>query len=321
MVEALVAICVFVLLMGATSAFIYMSYRTYGLAWRQAAVIEEARRGIEVMIKEIREARMGDDGSYPIERAGDREFIFFSDIDNDGQIERVRYYFGSVIAGSQTQKNVTFVRGGSTNVSFANFLQGTLKTAQLRVSVEGDLGAGNEYAEIFADGVELAHVCQSGCTDCAGAWQGTTILDVASQAADNSVQFIADATNNVDPNCNWENPNHSLKAQFELSWTEEVGNIEHELRKGVIQPVAGAGGQISYPLDQETMTVLSSYVRNVPPVFEYFNENGSKIIEEPARLADTKVMKIYLVVNIDPNRPPNDFELESSVQLRNLKTE
>ncbi len=32
-------------------------------------------------------------------------------------------------------------------------------------------------------------------------------------------------------------------------------------------------------------------------------------------------MKVYLVVNVDPNRPPQDFELESFVQLRNLKVE
>jgi prepilin-type N-terminal cleavage/methylation domain-containing protein len=321
LVEALVAIAVFTLLMGATSALIFMSYRTYGMAWRQAAVIEEARRGVEVMIKEIREARMGDNGSYPIERAGDKEFIFYSDIDNDGKIERVRYYFGSIIAGVQTKKNVTFVRGGSTNVTFSNFLQGTLKTAQLKVSTEGDLGSGNEYAEIFSDGVKLANVCQSGCTDCAGTWQGTANFDVSSQASDNSIQFIADGTWDVNPTCDWEENNHSLKAQFELSWTEEVASVEHELRKGVIEPVADAGGQVIYPPDQETTSVLSSYVRNVPPIFEYFNADGNKIIEEPARLADTKVMEIYLVVNVDPNRPPQDFELESSVQLRNLKAE
>lgn len=321
LIEALTTIAIFALIMTATSVFVYTSYRTYGTAWRQSVVIEEARRGVEVMIKEIREARMGDDGSYPIERAGDREFIFFSDIDNDGQVERVRYNFGQIIAGSQTQKNVTFVRGGSTSVSFSNFLQGTLTMAQLRVSAEGDLGAGNEYAEIFADGVKLVNLCQSGCSDCAGAWQGTAIFDVTAQASDNSIQFIADGTNNVDPNCNWEENNHSLKAQFELSWTEEVASIEHELRKGVIEPVIGVGGQVNYPLDQETTFVLSSYVRNIPPIFEYIDEDGNKITEEPARLADTKVMEIYLVVNIDPSRPPQDFELESSVQLRNLKTE
>ena len=50
-------------------------------------------------------------------------------------------------------------------------------------------------------------------------------------------------------------------------------------------------------------------------------KNGNKITDYPARLKDTKMMKVYLVVNIDPNRPPNEFELESSVQLRNLKNE
>ena len=47
----------------------------------------------------------------------------------------------------------------------------------------------------------------------------------------------------------------------------------------------------------------------------------NEITSVPARLVDTKLMKVYLVVNVNPNRPPNEFELESFVQLRNLKAE
>lgn len=319
LIETLIAIAVFTIAMGAVAGAIVMIYRVYGYNWQQALAIEEARRGIEVIVKEIRQARTGDDGSYPIEIADDKEFVFYSDIDHDNQTERVRYFLGSVSSGSLTQKCVTQLRGGSCSVTFSNFLRGTLISAELKVSVEGDLGASNEFVEIFVDGIKLGNLCQSGCTDCAGTWQGTTVFDVTSQAGDNSIQFVADATSRVDPFCQWEEPNHSLKAQFEFSWTENLEGQSHEFKRGVIKSVVGQGGKITYPQNQEEVSILSSYVRNTPPIFKYFDQNGNELIELPARLKDTKVMEVYLVVNVDPNRPPNDFELKSTVQIRNLK--
>jgi len=316
LVETLAVIGVFVLIMGALAGAIVMLYRVHGYTWQQSIAIDEARRGIEIMIKEIRAARVGDDGSYPIEKAEDKEFIFYADIDGDGKTERVRYFLGTVNSGSQTQECETFVKGGTCSVSFSDFLQGGLISAQLKVSLDGDFGAGNEYAEIFAEGVKLSNVCGSNCSDCPGGWQGTTVFDVTTRAADNSISFLADATSQVDPQCP-----HAMKARFEFSFSEDISHLAHEFKKGVIKPVSGSGGKISYPSDQEEIAILTSYVRNMPPIFEYFDAGGKKIEDYPARLTDTKAMKVYLVVNVDPNRPPQDFELESYVQLRNLKLE
>jgi len=319
-IETIVAIFVFTLTMGVVSGFIVMAYRTQSYTWQQSIAIDEARRGIEIMVKEIREARTGDDGSYPIEKAEDKEFIFYSDIDNDGATERVRYFLGTVGSGSQTQECQTSDTGGYCEVSFSNFLKGTPISAQVKVSLDGDFGQSKEYAEIFADLVRLGDICKTGCTDCPGTWQGTTIFNLStSTIADNSITFKADATSyvNIGGSC----PFYSMKARFEFSWTEDLTGFAHEFRKGVIKPVVGPGGQISYPSDQEKISILTSYVRNVPPIFEYYDQNGNKIEDYPARLKDTKLMRVYLVVNIDPNRPPYDFELESFVQLRNLKVE
>jgi len=32
-------------------------------------------------------------------------------------------------------------------------------------------------------------------------------------------------------------------------------------------------------------------------------------------------VRLYMVINVDPNRPPDDYELEQYVQIRNLKEE
>ncbi|GAH01165.1 unnamed protein product [marine sediment metagenome] len=124
--------------MGALSGFIVYSYRIHALAWQQSIAIEEARRGVSIMVKEIREATSGEDGSYPIEKAGNKEFIFYSDVDKDGAIERVRYFLGGSKSGNQIKECYSFSGGGSCNVDFSDFLQGSLTSAELKISVEGD---------------------------------------------------------------------------------------------------------------------------------------------------------------------------------------
>lgn len=185
LIETLVTIFVFALAMGAVFGLVTLGYRTQSYTFQQSTAINEARRGIEIMVREIREARGGDDGSYIIEKAEDFEFIFYSDIDKDNAVERVRY-----------------------------FIEGT------------------------------------------------------------------------------------------------------NFKKGVIDP---SGWPIKYDLNEEKLFILSQYVQNQPPIFKYYDSQGIEL-SPPARLKDTKLMKVYLVINVDPNRPPQDFVLESSVQIRNLKT-
>jgi len=185
LIETLVTIFVFALAMGAVFGLVTLGYRTQSYTFQQSTAINETRRGIEIMVREIREARGADDGSYIIEKAEDFEFIFYSDIDKDNAVERVRY-----------------------------FIEGT------------------------------------------------------------------------------------------------------NFKKGVIDP---SGWPIKYDLNEEKLFILSQYVQNQPPIFKYYDSQGIEL-SPPARLKDTKLMKVYLVINVDPNRPPQDFVLESSVQIRNLKT-
>ena len=185
LIETIITIVIFALLMGVVSGFIVMAYRTQSYTWQQSVAIGEARRGIEVMVKEIREARPGDGGSYIIEKAEDFQFIFYSDIDKDEETERVRY---------------------------------------------------------FVDGTNF--------------------------------------------------------------------------KKGVIDP---SGWPISYPPENEVVTILSQYVRNQPPIFRYFGGDGLEL-SPPARLKDTKLMEVYLIIDVNPVRTPQAFTLKSSVQIRNLKT-
>jgi prepilin-type N-terminal cleavage/methylation domain-containing protein len=316
--ETIIAIFILSLVMGIAITSVVVIYRNNSYIWDHAVAVNSARQSIDIMAREIREARTGDDGSYFIEKAGDKEFSFYSDIDNDGKTEKVRYFISAVNIGSETKECVTYTRGGSCSVNFSNFLSGSVISAQVKIYVEGDFGASNEYANISADGSSLGNICVSGCTDCPGFWQGLSTYDVTSRISDNSIGFTVDSSYRVDAQCDWQNPNHAMKVKFELTWTEEVVGLGNELKKSVIEPSAPPA---TYPEDQKKTTLITSYIRNSPPLFEYFNESGNKIEDPITYLKDINLIKLFLVIDADPNRSPDSFSIESYVGLRNIKNQ
>lgn len=53
--------------------------------------IDHANNSVSTMVREIRNIRAADNAAYPLERAQDQEMIFYSDVDYDGDTDRVRY--------------------------------------------------------------------------------------------------------------------------------------------------------------------------------------------------------------------------------------
>ncbi len=320
LIETLIAIAVFTMALGVVSGFAIMSYKGQAYTFQQATAIDEARKGIETMVKELREAKIGDDGSYIIEKAEDHEIIFYSDIDKDGATERVRYFIYQSSSLSDSDNCVTYISGGSCDTNFPNFSQEIIDSAEVEVCVEGDLNGGNEYVEIFADGEYLGTLCQTGCDQCSGTWQGCAVFDVSSQATDGSIMFTADGSSAVGSGgggfCDWEHENHSMKASFDFSWTETNTNANVNLKKGITNPTEYP---VEYPQDQEQVSILSRYIRNQLPIFRYFDGQGEEL-PAPARLEETKLIRVFLIINVNPERAPQNFELESNVQIRNLKT-
>ena len=53
-------------------------------------------------------------------------------------------------------------------------------------------------------------------------------------------------------------------------------------------------------------------------IFTYYNGDGLEII--PGNdLDEVRFVEVNLIVNVDPNRQPEEFVLRSSAYLRNLK--
>lgn len=59
--------------------------------------VETANAAMQTMSKEIRNLRNSDAGAHYIETADDQELIFYSNADNDPEIERIRYFLQGTI--------------------------------------------------------------------------------------------------------------------------------------------------------------------------------------------------------------------------------
>lgn len=67
---------------------------------------QDSRSIIRVMVKELRSAKQGSDGSYPIVQAGTSTLTFYSDIDADGVTEKVRYFISTTTTPFTLQKGI-----------------------------------------------------------------------------------------------------------------------------------------------------------------------------------------------------------------------
>lgn len=193
LLEIIIAGFIATVIMTALSGVQRYVAESYNYSFEEIQAVEESRAGIDVMVKEIREALPSESGAYAIERADDQEFVFYADVDNDSRIERVRYYLDN-----------------------NRLIKGTI------------------------------------------------------------------------------NPTNDIPAE--------------------------------YHLNDESTKVVADYIRNGSvPIFYYYNgewplNTSGNPLDTPSRLIDTKYIRVYLSVNVNPSKAPQNSELSSGVQLRNLKT-
>ncbi len=93
-----------------------------------------------------------------------------------------------------------------------------------------------------------------------------------------------------------------------------VGN---DLVKGIIDP----SGDPPVYTNPETTSVVSDKVRNNEQgvlTFQYYDREGD-LMTDLTRIAEVRFVEATIVVNINPNRQPNQFTLRSTAALRNLR--
>jgi len=96
-----------------------------------------------------------------------------------------------------------------------------------------------------------------------------------------------------------------------------------QLKMGIAHPT----GQIpkTYPVNDDEVKILAERIVNLAnePIFYYYNKNYPGVTENnpaatPADVSEIRLVKIFLKINIDPNRAPDNIEMQSFVEMRNL---
>jgi hypothetical protein len=78
------------------------------------------------------------------------------------------------------------------------------------------------------------------------------------------------------------------------------------------------------PDDQDTIIIASNIVNDAStPVFYYFNrdypaDTTNNPLSPPILVNNIRLAKIYLQININPGRGPENVEIQSFVEMRNL---
>lgn len=91
LIETLVFMSIFVVIVGILVSSLTIFYRSNEYNLEQAVAVNSARKGVELMVRELREVTFSEEGSYPIIDMSTTSISFYSDTDRDDGIERIRY--------------------------------------------------------------------------------------------------------------------------------------------------------------------------------------------------------------------------------------
>lgn len=92
LVELIIVIFIFGMIAVATAQFQVDVFRLTGLADKSLNAVFNSRQVLKVMATELRSASPSSTGSYPLQAIATSTITFYSDIDDDGVKERVRYF-------------------------------------------------------------------------------------------------------------------------------------------------------------------------------------------------------------------------------------
>lgn len=100
--EVLLTAVLFAIVVAGISAFSTYYFRNYSFSFEENQSIGIAQTGITTMVREMREARDGAQGAWPIIQTDDNAFSFYSDVTNDGLADQIRYF----LDGTDLRKGV-----------------------------------------------------------------------------------------------------------------------------------------------------------------------------------------------------------------------
>lgn len=92
LIELIVAVAIFAILSFGVIGLVASVFTDSTRQGRSLANADQTRKLSNRLMQELRNATTANNGAYPIATADDQELTFYSNVDSDADIERVRYY-------------------------------------------------------------------------------------------------------------------------------------------------------------------------------------------------------------------------------------
>lgn len=102
LLEVIIAMFLFSIIVGLVSVFAVFFFRNYSFSFEEQQSVGQAQAALTQMIREIRKARNGDDGSWPILTTNNNDITFYADVNGDNRTDKVRYF----INGNELRRGV-----------------------------------------------------------------------------------------------------------------------------------------------------------------------------------------------------------------------
>lgn len=153
-VETIMTIAIVVIVMGGFTFLFSRLWKVYGHTIETGVATQVAIHAIDDAVEYVNKARVSENGSYPIVSAKEDEFIFYSDYDDDGVVERVRYFLETqqlkvgIIEPDISQKPASYEDDTETITTVSKYVVndvvvdsgGTCDEYQLAENIDGTIG-------------------------------------------------------------------------------------------------------------------------------------------------------------------------------------
>ena len=91
LVEVIIVVTISTLMMLAITTAIQYFYQINGYQIAQSSEVTQVRQALKRWLRDVREMTFAADGTYPLALAQEHEIGFYADIDDDPEVEYVRY--------------------------------------------------------------------------------------------------------------------------------------------------------------------------------------------------------------------------------------
>ena len=183
------------------------------------------------------------------------------------------------------------------------------------------------FTQLFVQSWQNNHfVFEMGQTSSAVSQGLTKIGDYIKRArqGDNGAYPIVLANNNeLTIYCDYNKTGGTERIHFYKEAYTENGNAFYRIKMGIRSPSSTIPK--TYASGDESVETIVTNIMNDgnTPIFYYFDKSyagasGQMPLSMPLNVSDVRLVKIYLKINIDPNRAPDNIEMQSFDEMRNL---